>query len=277
MRLLALWLAVTSSLLESRLDPQSLRLVRLLVERGRVAVLPRVAEEFTRQLNAHRGIVTATVTSAVALTDNESAEIRSRVEAMAGSKVELKTQVDPALIGGLTIQVGDRLPVTAQDKIGEAYADAKAKAAVALTKDPKSSIARAVLARACRLTNELQRAEKALEDGLAAAPKDFDLLYEKGCLLQWKKDHEAAAAAFTQATEADPKSADAWYQKGFSLLFMKQYDDACRSFVRFCSTITATADSSAPSLCDMASSSPFVAKLLFRKNSAASPSGTATL
>jgi F-type H+-transporting ATPase subunit delta len=106
---LAQRLAVTSSLLESRLDPQALRLVRLLVERGRVAVLPRVAEEFKRQLNAHRGIVTATVTSAVPLTDGESAQIRTRVEAMAGSKVELKTQVDPALIGGLTIQVGDRL------------------------------------------------------------------------------------------------------------------------------------------------------------------------
>ena len=106
---LAQRLAVTSGLLETRIDAQSLRLVRLLVERGRVAVLPRVAEEFTRQLNQHRGIVTATVTSAVALTDGESAQIRSRVEAMAGSKVELKTQVDPALIGGLTIQVGDRL------------------------------------------------------------------------------------------------------------------------------------------------------------------------
>ena len=130
------------------------------------------------------------------------------------------------------LQTGDRLPATAPDKIGEAYADAKAKAAVALKKDPKSSVARAVLARACRMTNELQRAEQALEEGLAAAPKDFDLLYEKGCLLQWKKDHEGAAAAFTQATEADPKSADAWYQKGFSLLFIKQYDDACRAFVR---------------------------------------------
>lgn len=106
---LAQRLAVTAGLLESRIAPQALRLVSLLVERGRAAVLPRVSEEFNRRLNIHRGIVEATVTSAVPLTDAETAEIRSRVEAMAGSTVELRTAVDPALIGGLTIQVRDRL------------------------------------------------------------------------------------------------------------------------------------------------------------------------
>ena len=102
-------LAVTDALLRSRISPASLRLVNLLVQRGRASVLPRVSEEFTRQLNAHRGVVMATVTSAVPLTDDETAAIRSRVEAMAGTRVELATQVDPDLIGGLTIQVRDRL------------------------------------------------------------------------------------------------------------------------------------------------------------------------
>ena len=102
-------LAVTSSLLESRIAPPALRLVNLLVERGRATILSRVAGDFTRQLNAHRGIVMATVTSAVPLTNDETNDIRSRVEAMAGSRVDLQTKVDPAIIGGLTIQVGDRL------------------------------------------------------------------------------------------------------------------------------------------------------------------------
>ena len=102
-------LAVTGGLLGSRISPAALRLVNLLVQRGRAGALPRVSEEYTRQLNAHRGVVMATVTSAVPLTDDETAAIRSRVEAMAGTRVELATQVDPALIGGLTIQVRDRL------------------------------------------------------------------------------------------------------------------------------------------------------------------------
>ena len=102
-------LAVTARLLEGRISPAALRLVSLLVQRGRAGLLPRVSDEFRRQLNTHRGVVTATVTSAVALTADETAAIRSRVEAMAGSRIELRTEVDPDLIGGLTIQVRDRL------------------------------------------------------------------------------------------------------------------------------------------------------------------------
>src|SRR5690349_11699429 len=101
-------LAVVDGLLQSRISPAALRLVSLLVQRGRAGILPRVSEDYIRQLNTHRGVVMATVTSAVPLTDDETAAIRSRVEAMAGSRVELATKVDPDLIGGLTIQVRDR-------------------------------------------------------------------------------------------------------------------------------------------------------------------------
>jgi F-type H+-transporting ATPase subunit delta len=106
---LAQRLGVVSALLESRIRPGALRLVSLLVERGRVRDLPRVSEQFQRQLNAHRGIVVATVTSAAPLTKDETAAIRTRVEAMAGSTVDLRTAIDPALLGGLTVQIGDRL------------------------------------------------------------------------------------------------------------------------------------------------------------------------
>ncbi len=101
--------AIVQQLLGPRISPEVLRLVSLLVERGKVDGLPKVSEDYNRQLNAHRGVVEATVTSAVPLTADETAAIRSRVEAMAGSAVELRTEVNPDLIGGLTIQVRDRL------------------------------------------------------------------------------------------------------------------------------------------------------------------------
>lgn len=100
---------IVRQLLGARVSPQALRLVSLLVERGKVTALPKVSEDYNRLLNAHRGVVEATVTSAVPLTADETAEIRSRVEAMAGSAVELRTEVNPDLLGGLTIQVRDRL------------------------------------------------------------------------------------------------------------------------------------------------------------------------
>jgi F-type H+-transporting ATPase subunit delta len=100
---------LVARLLEGRIQPGTLRLVDLLVSRGRSASLPRVAEEFHRLLNDHRGIVMATVTSAVPLTADEAVAIRARVEAMASATVDLTTLVDPALIGGVTIRVGDQL------------------------------------------------------------------------------------------------------------------------------------------------------------------------
>jgi F-type H+-transporting ATPase subunit delta len=101
--------AVVAELLGSRIQPGALRLVGLLVERGRANSLGRVSDEYVRRLNIHRGVVMATVTSAVPLTPDETAAIRSRVEAMAGASVDLRSEVDADLIGGLTVQIRDRL------------------------------------------------------------------------------------------------------------------------------------------------------------------------
>ncbi len=100
---------LVAALLGSRIQPGALRLVDLLMARGRVSTLERVSDEFVRLLNTHRGIVAATVSSAVALTDAETAAIRGRVEEMAGSAVDLRSEVDASLIGGITIQIRDQL------------------------------------------------------------------------------------------------------------------------------------------------------------------------
>ncbi len=106
---LAQRLGLVSALLEPRIQPGALRLVSLIVTRGRASILSGVATEYTRKLNAHRGVVMATVISAVPLTAPETAEIRTRVEAMAGSAAEIHTEVDPDLIGGVTVQIRDQL------------------------------------------------------------------------------------------------------------------------------------------------------------------------
>lgn len=101
--------ALVDRLLEGRVRPAARNLVRLLTERGRVELLPAVSNEYRRLLNRHRGIVPAIVTSAAPLTKDETDAVRERVQQMSGAAVELTTQVDPSLIGGLTIRIGDRL------------------------------------------------------------------------------------------------------------------------------------------------------------------------
>jgi F-type H+-transporting ATPase subunit delta len=97
------------SMLGDRLAPRAINLIKLLDQRGRLALLPAIAAEYDRQLDRMRGVVVATVTSAAVLDADETAAVEARIEKMTGSTVRLTSVVDPALIGGLTVRVGDRL------------------------------------------------------------------------------------------------------------------------------------------------------------------------
>ena len=84
-------------------------LIGLVLRRRRVAALPSIALEFRRLYNRRAGIVEATATSALALDGAELAALTSRIEKMTGAKVELTTAVDPAILGGIQVRIGDTL------------------------------------------------------------------------------------------------------------------------------------------------------------------------
>ena len=84
-------------------------LVLLLAKRGRLSAAPTVAAEYKRLVDRERDVVVATVTSAVPLEKAELEAIGARVREMTGAQAEIVTVVDPALIGGLTVRIGDRL------------------------------------------------------------------------------------------------------------------------------------------------------------------------
>lgn len=95
------------ALLGSRVSHSALNLVLVLTQRGRFALLPQISTEFDELVRRSRGIVAATVTTAVPLSAKELAAVQARVEQLAGAKVEVSTAIDPALIGGLCIKIGD--------------------------------------------------------------------------------------------------------------------------------------------------------------------------
>lgn len=89
--------------------PQALNLIGLMLRRGRIQELPRLAAEFRRLDNERKGITQATATSAAPLTKDEVEALTRRLEETTGGRVELDVQVDPSLLGGLVVRVGDRL------------------------------------------------------------------------------------------------------------------------------------------------------------------------
>jgi F-type H+-transporting ATPase subunit delta len=100
--------AVLERLLARRLARPAFNMVRLLVRRGRLDLLPAVVAHFDRLLDQSRGVVAATVTSAAPLSREQADAVGARVQAMTGKQVRLTTAVDPDLIGGLIVRVGDK-------------------------------------------------------------------------------------------------------------------------------------------------------------------------
>ncbi len=84
-------------------------LIQLLLRRGRIEGLPRVAAEFRRLDDRRQGITHATATSAAPLTPDEVQALTQRLERSTGGRIALDVQVDPSLLGGLVVRVGDRM------------------------------------------------------------------------------------------------------------------------------------------------------------------------
>ena len=96
-------------LLGDRVSGRAANLVRLLLRRGRIEDLPRVAAEYRRLDDKRQGITHATATSASELTQDEIQELTARLERSTGGRIALDVEVDPSLLGGLVVRVGDRL------------------------------------------------------------------------------------------------------------------------------------------------------------------------
>ncbi|SDL33559.1 F-type H+-transporting ATPase subunit delta [Pedobacter sp. ok626] len=82
---------------------------KLMVNKGRSAILFDTAKAFIVQYNAIKGIVTADVTSATELTAESRAEIEAIVKKEIGANVVvIKEKVNDKLIGGFILKVGDK-------------------------------------------------------------------------------------------------------------------------------------------------------------------------
>ena len=92
--------------------------MKLLVEKERFECFLDSVKWFHRRYNEDFGIVEARVTSAVALSDDDQAALRQKLQEMSHKTVSLITRVDPTLIGGIRVEMdGKRYDNTIQNKL----------------------------------------------------------------------------------------------------------------------------------------------------------------
>ncbi|MGC7871751.1 F0F1 ATP synthase subunit delta [Desulfosporosinus sp. SYSU MS00001] len=81
----------------------------LLIDRKRENLLPFIQREFTRLADEARKVVEAKVASAIALSASQLDDLKKAIGRMTGKDVRLISEVREELIGGVLIQIGDRV------------------------------------------------------------------------------------------------------------------------------------------------------------------------
>ena len=93
-----------------RLSDDLLYFLILLVQKGRYAHVEEIRAYFTDRVKEAEGIGTADITTAVELTPAKKDEIHKKLLATTSYReIEVIYQVDPAIIGGMTVRINDRV------------------------------------------------------------------------------------------------------------------------------------------------------------------------
>jgi F-type H+-transporting ATPase subunit delta len=94
--------------LSARLNaaPPARKLLVLLADRDRLNIVPDLLAVYRERLMEHQQVVRAEVTTAAPLPPERVTQIEQTLASLTGRKVDMKTHVDPAIIGGVVTRIG---------------------------------------------------------------------------------------------------------------------------------------------------------------------------
>ena len=95
-----------------------LNFMKLLCEKGALRELPGCARAYRLRYNEAHGILEATATTAVAMTEQQAKSLHEKLEKLTGKTIDLKTKVDPAVLGGIRLDIeGTELDGTVRSRL----------------------------------------------------------------------------------------------------------------------------------------------------------------
>ena len=90
-----------------KLNPDGKSFVRVLIEADRIGLLPEIGQIFETLKDDAEGVARAHIATAFAMDDAQLSALKAMLEKRFGKKIEATVSVDPELIGGAKIVVGD--------------------------------------------------------------------------------------------------------------------------------------------------------------------------
>jgi F-type H+-transporting ATPase subunit delta len=92
-----------------KLTDEGRNFIVLLAENGRIEILPEVSELFEQLKIRQEGVLDAKITSAFAMSDTQLRDLVADLEVKFKRKIEAKVSIDPELIGGVKVEIGDEV------------------------------------------------------------------------------------------------------------------------------------------------------------------------
>lgn len=100
---------VITSVVKSPLSDATRNLLRAVIDNGRLAALPKVAVQFHALVSERSGVSEATVYSAFPIDAAQLSAVVTSLEKRFGRKLTASVQIEPELIGGIRVVVGDEV------------------------------------------------------------------------------------------------------------------------------------------------------------------------
>ncbi len=92
-----------------RIEDVLLHFFDLLLEKDRLEFLADIQQEYQALVEREQGLARAVVTTAVPLPDDLRQELARRLEELTGKRIVMTSEVDPGVIGGVCVKLGDRV------------------------------------------------------------------------------------------------------------------------------------------------------------------------
>jgi F-type H+-transporting ATPase subunit delta len=103
-----------------RSDPTVRNLLAVLVDNRRENLIGEIATQFDELKRDHERVLRARITSAQPLSEQQRADIVVALERRYGKKIEAELDVDPELLGGARVQIGDQvIHASVRDALGQ--------------------------------------------------------------------------------------------------------------------------------------------------------------
>jgi F-type H+-transporting ATPase subunit delta len=90
-------------------DARFLNFLKLLIENHRMPVIFRLRREYERLWEDHNRLLPVEITSAIALDEATTGQVVERIGESTGRRVSLATRVDPEILGGIVVRVGNSI------------------------------------------------------------------------------------------------------------------------------------------------------------------------